>query len=61
MGEGDEFEILIKGRIGSSSAFVHACRTYIWCACTSAWKLAPQGLIPFTMLFFYLNTTNRTL
>ena len=27
---------------------------YIQCACTSAWKLAPQGLIPFTMLYIYI-------
>ena len=41
----------------SSSVFC-ACHTYVWCACTSAWKLAPQGLIPFYYAFFYLNTTN---
>ena len=32
--------------------FVHVCHMYVWCAGTSAWKLAPQGLIPFTMFFF---------
>ena len=39
--------------VGSSSTFVHVCCTYIQCACTSAWKLAPQGLIHSTMLFIY--------
>ena len=40
---------------GQQVYFVCACNAYIWCACTSARKLAPQGLIPFTMFF---NSTN---
>ena len=35
--------------------FVHAYHTYIWCACTGAWKLAPQGLIPFyNAIYIYI-------
>ena len=50
--------------VGSSSAFVHVCcHTYVQYTYTSAWKLAPEGLIPLTMLFLflYLNTTNQTI
>ena len=41
----------LDGLVGSLSAFVHPCHMYVWCVCTGAWKLAPQGLIPFTMLY----------
>ena len=27
--------------VGNQVHFVHVCHTYIWCTCTSAWKLAP--------------------
>ena len=39
---------------GHQVHFVHVCHMYVWCACTGAWKLAPQGPIPFTMLFFLI-------
>ena len=32
--------------------FVCVCHTYIQYACTSAWKLIPQGPIPFYYAFF---------
>ena len=50
----------LDGFVGSSSAFVHECHMYVWCACTSAWNLAPQGLIPFydaTYIYIFFNKT----
>ena len=46
---------------GHEVHFVHAYHMYVQCACTSAWKLAPQGPTPFynaiyIYIYIYIHT-----